>query len=126
MIEFDSYKQEAGIPIYLQLVNYIKRYVASGNAADGEELPSRRWISARLGINPNTVQKAFSLLELENIIVSKGGSGSVFTLPESKTKAIREEMLKSDIKRTVEVMKSSGLSFEEAVSIIKENWEAIE
>jgi len=60
MIEFDSYKQEAGIPIYLQLVNYIKRYVASGNAADGEELPSRRWLSARLGINPNTVQKALT------------------------------------------------------------------
>ncbi|MBR0417034.1 MAG: GntR family transcriptional regulator, partial [Firmicutes bacterium] len=68
MLDFENYKQEQGVPIYLQLVSFIKRAVASGSAEDGEELPSRRYLSARLGINPNTVQKAFAALELEGLV----------------------------------------------------------
>ena len=124
MIEFDSYKQEAGIPIYLQLANHVKRSIAAGAAKDGDELPSRRWLSARLGINPNTVQKAFSLLELEGIIVSRGGSGSVLTLSSEKKERIREELLRAELEKTVSALKSSGLSFEEAAAIMKEYWEA--
>ena len=123
MIEFDSYKQKQGVPIYLQLADYIKSYAASGAAEDGEELPSRRWLSARLGINPNTVQKVFSMLELEGIIVSKGGSGSAFTLSEEKIRALREEMLKKDLGKAVAAMKNAGLSLEDAVNVMKEYWE---
>ena len=126
MIEFDSYKQQTGVPIYLQIVNYIKRSVAAGSVKDGDELPSRRWLSARLGINPNTVQKAFSALELEGIIVSKGGSGSVFTLSEEKLKGIRAELLKEDLEKTVTGLKSSGLSLKEAVELMSKYWEVTE
>lgn len=123
MLEFDSYKQEKGVPIYLQLVDHIKRYAASGHAEDGEELPSRRWLSARLGINPNTVQKVFSILEREGIIVSRGGSGSVFTLNDEKVQELREELLKKDLGRIVSSMKASGLELEDAVRILKDHWE---
>lgn len=126
MIEFDSYKQQTGVPIYLQIVNYIKRSVAAGSVKDGDELPSRRWLSARLGINPNTVQKAFSALELEGLIVSKGGSGSVFTLSEEKLKSIRAELHKEDLEKTVTGLKSSGLSLKEAVELMIKYWEVTE
>lgn len=124
MLDFENYKQEQGVPIYLQLVSFIKRAVASGSAEDGEELPSRRYLSARLGINPNTVQKAFAALELEGLIVSRGGSGSVFTLSEEKIEEVREEMIREDLGRTVSAMKASGIDLEDAVKMMKEYWEA--
>ncbi len=124
MLDFDSYKQEKGIPIYLQLIGFIKRAIAAASVKDGEELPSRRYLSARLGINPNTVQKAFALLELEGLIVSRGGSGSVFTLPEEKIEEVKKELLKEDLEKTVSAMKRSGLNFEEAAALLKEYWEA--
>jgi GntR family transcriptional regulator len=124
MLDFENYKQEQGVPIYLQLIGFIKRAVASGSAADGEELPSRRYLSARLGINPNTVQKAFAALELEGLIVSRGGSGSVFTLSEEKIEEVKEEMIREDLGRTVSAMKASGIDLEDAVKMMKEYWEA--
>ncbi len=124
MLDFENYKQEQGVPIYLQLIGFIKRAVASGSAADGEELPSRRYLSARLGINPNTVQKAFAALELEGLIVSRGGSGSVFTLSEEKIEEVKEEMIREDLGRTVSAMKASGIDLDDAVKMMKEYWEA--
>ena len=123
MIEFESYKQDKESPIYLQLVNHIKSCIASGNAKDGEELPSRRWLSARLGINPNTVQKAFAVLELEGLIVSKGGSGSVFTISDETVKKLREELFKKELGKVITSMKTAGISLEDAVNILKEHWE---
>ena len=51
-----------------QIIRYIKRGAVAGTIRDGDELPSRRVLSALLGINPNTVQKAFHLLEEEQLI----------------------------------------------------------
>ena len=126
MLDFDSYKQEKGIPIYLQLVGYIKSCIASGTVCDGDELPSRRWLSARLAINPNTVQKAFAMLEEEGLIVSRGGSGSVFTLSEDKAERIRGELFEAEMKKLVRDMKKSGMAYEDAMELLKESWEAEE
>ena len=126
MLDFDSYKQEKGIPIYLQLIGYIKSCIASGTVCDGDELPSRRWLSARLAINPNTVQKAFAMLEEEDLIVSRGGSGSVFTLSEDKAERIRGELFEAEMKKLVRDMKKSAMAYEDAMELLKESWEAEE
>ena len=46
MIDFEGFVQTEGQPIYLQIMRYIKQGLASGIIADGEELPSRRALSA--------------------------------------------------------------------------------
>ena len=76
MILFDDFKASGGTPIYLQILSYIKRGIIAGTIRDGDELPSRRVLSARLGINPNTVQKAFRTLEDEGLIQSRSGAKS--------------------------------------------------
>ena len=53
MISFESFVLEDNVPIYLQIVGYIKRGIVAGTIADGAELPSRRMLSALLGVNPN-------------------------------------------------------------------------
>ena len=63
MISFDGFTIEDGSPIYLQIILYIKRCIIAGTIVDGDELPSRRVLSALLGVNPNTIQKAYRLLE---------------------------------------------------------------
>ena len=63
MISFDSFIPDKILPIYLQIILFIKRGIIGGTIKNGDELPSRRVLSALLGVNPNTVQKAFAPLE---------------------------------------------------------------
>ena len=67
MISFDTFRGTEGTPIYQQTLLFIKRGAVAGTIRDGDELPSRRMLSALLGINPNTVQKAFRMLEDEGL-----------------------------------------------------------
>ena len=76
MISFESFIMEDGRPIYLQIILFVKRGIIAGVIADGEELPSRRVLSALLGVNPNTVQKAYRMLEEEGLIQSHSGAKS--------------------------------------------------
>ena len=76
MISFQAFRQTDGTPIYLQILRYIQQGLAAGTVRDGDELPSRRVVSALLAVNPNTVQKAFRLLEDEGLVVSRAGAKS--------------------------------------------------
>ena len=74
MITFEGFRPEDGVPIYLQIIKYLKQGIVSGAVADGDELPSRRVLSATLGVNPNTVQKACRMLEEEGLAeLPRGG-----------------------------------------------------
>ena len=70
MLSFSHLSLADGVPIYQQILRYVKLGIAGGTIAHGEELPSRRVVSALLGVNPNTVQKAYRLLEEEGLILS--------------------------------------------------------
>ncbi|QNO14845.1 GntR family transcriptional regulator [Alkalicella caledoniensis] len=66
----------SGLPIYLQIVNQVKGSVAGGLLNPGEKLPSVRDLAITLAINPNTVSKAYSTLEIEGIIEIRKGMGT--------------------------------------------------
>ena len=80
MVSFDGFTLADGIPIYLQILLFLKRGAVAGTIRDGDELPSRRVLSALLGVNPNTVQKAYRLLEEEGLIASHSGAKSLMVL----------------------------------------------
>ncbi len=65
-----------GVPIYRQIVNQIKRQVASERLKAGDELPSIRHLAQQLLINPNTVARAYRELESAGILLSQRGSGT--------------------------------------------------
>ena len=123
MLTFDDVKTDGRLPVYQQILEYVKRGAAAGTIADGDELPSRRVLSARLGINPNTVQKAFALLEEAGLIASRAGSGSVMTLTPERVSELRAELLEDELRGTVRVLKQTGLSAGEAAELIKKYWE---
>ena len=67
---------ESDVPIFTQLVDNVKQGVLSGNLQPGAGLPSIRQLANDLGVNPNTVSKAYKLLERDKIIVGKGYRGT--------------------------------------------------
>lgn len=123
MISFDNFRMEDGSPIYLQIILYLKRGMVAGNIRNGDALPSRRNLSALLGVNPNTVQKAYHLLEEEGLILSQSGAKSVVALDEGKLLKIRTELLEGDIQSVVGALKQAGLSKEEALSLMDRYWD---
>ena len=72
MFQIDSMSR---IPIYEQIINQVESFVMSGLLKPGEQLPSVRSLSMDLTINPNTIQKAYSELDLRGIIFSVPGKG---------------------------------------------------
>ena len=123
MVTFENFAAEDGLPIYLQIIRYVKRGVAAGSIADGEELPSRRVLSARLGVNPNTVQKAYRLLEEEGLMTSHTGAKSQMVLTGEAIRRIRSELLEGDARALVTAMRQMGLTKEEAAALIDRYWE---
>lgn len=114
---------EDGTPIYLQILQFIKRGVIAGTVADGDDLPSRRFLSALLGVNPNTIQKAYRILEEEGLVQSRSGAKSVMVLDEEKIRRVRQDLLENDARSAVHAMRQMGLSKEEAVELIERYWE---
>ncbi len=123
MIDFDRFTIEDGSPIYLQIILYLKRGAVAKTVRDGDELPSRRVLSARLGVNPNTVQKAYHLLEEEGLIVSHAGAKSYVSLSPDRLARIREELLAQDARTVIAAMRQMGLDRAEALALIDKYWE---
>ena len=123
MISFENFNMEDGMPIYLQILLFVKRGIIAGVITDGEELPSRRVLSALLGVNPNTVQKAYRMLEEEGLIQSHSGAKSYVVLDEAVKERIRSELLESDAKSVISAMRQMGLTKEDAVALIEKYWE---
>lgn len=123
LISFDDFLMEDGVPIYLQIILWLKRGIASGQIKDGDEVPSRRMLSARLGVNPNTVQKAYRLLEEEGLLVSQSGAKSIMSLTEEKRAAVKEALLRSDVRGLVSALAQLGLSKNEVLALVEQYWE---
>ncbi|MBR4982586.1 MAG: GntR family transcriptional regulator [Lachnospiraceae bacterium] len=124
MISFEYFEMENGIPIYLQILLYIKRGIVAGIIKDNDELPSRRVLSALLGVNPNTVQKAYRMLEEEGYIQSRSGAKSYMVLSEEKIEATRRQLIEEEARSLVERFHMMGLEKEEVLSLVEKYWEA--
>ena len=122
MISFEELILSGNLPIYLQIILYVKRGMAAGTIQNGDEMPSRRVLSALLGVNPNTIQKAYRMLEEEGLICSHAGAKSYASVTEAQMTQIRRDLLENEVRTLVESMKQMGVTKEEAVSIIENLW----
>ena len=126
LVTFENFAAEDGLPIYLQIIRYVKRGVAAGSIADGEELPSRRVLSARLGVNPNTVQKAYRTLEEEGVIASRSGAKSEVTLTPETVEAVRRQLLEQEAGSLVRALRQAGLDKAAALALLERLWDETE
>lgn len=70
-------------PIYEQMVEKLERLIVSGGLEQGSKMPSVRSLAVDLAVNPNTVQRAYTLLEQEGYLYTITGRGS-FVAPEQE------------------------------------------
>lgn len=91
----------SGEPIYRQLVEQVRRLVAGGQLAAGDELPSVRDTAQALAVNPMTVSKAYSQLEAAGVLERRRGVGMVVAAQHTRaqTKTERAELLRPILER---------------------------
>jgi GntR family transcriptional regulator len=83
---------KSGVPIYRQIMDQIRHGIASARLRPGEQLPTVRALAVELAVNPNTVIKAYSLLEQQGVITSEQGSGTfVAEVPKGNLSAAERE-----------------------------------
>jgi len=93
MIEF-KLDIKSGVPFYRQIVDQIRYGIASGHLLPGEQLPTVRDLAVRLEINPNTIRKAYSELEILGILDTQQGTGTFIAHKEIEiTESERDRML---------------------------------
>ena len=110
----------------MQIIKYLKQGVVSGAVADGDELPSRRVLSALLGLNPNTVQKACRMLEEEGLLVSYAGAKSCVRVTPELRERVRAELIRSDAVAAASAFRRMGVPLEEAIELVKRAYEEAE
>ncbi|WP_242846319.1 GntR family transcriptional regulator [Anaeromassilibacillus senegalensis] len=117
-----SLDYKSRLPIYEQLYKNITRMAALGAAEENEQLPSVRALAQELGVNPNTVQKAYQLLERDGIIYSVPGKGS-FISENINALSQQKEMAAQKLRDAAKSALDCGMPREEAVRHVENVYE---
>ncbi len=104
-----SYSFNNELPIYLQLIDIYKQKFVREELSDGDQLPSVRDVALLYGVNPNTVQKAFSELDRDGFTKSERTTGRFVTLTQERRRALQEEMAKQYLEDFLEKMRALGI-----------------
>jgi GntR family transcriptional regulator len=110
----------SGVPLYLQLIEQIKRAVALGALAPGEQLPTVKALALDLTVNPNTVARVYRELERDGVIDTSPGRGSFVRSGNAGAQARRamSDVARAAFEVAVREAKSLGLSREETQELM--------
>lgn len=112
---------EGKLPIYEQLCSGISGMISSGALKPDERLPAVREIAKQLGINPNTVQKAYAQLESAGLIYTIPAKGSYVSSGGDFAKALRREALEK-ARNALEEARKNGVTIDDLRGIAAEVW----
>lgn len=107
-------------PIYVQIVEQVGEAIAKGQIATGDKLPAVRKLAAEIVINPNTVARAYTILEQSGLVTTKTGSGTFVADPKLRSKDATDvnilcERMDTLIARSLNL----GLEPEDIISMFK-------
>ena len=110
---------KSGVPICDQIVNGFIRMKALGLSKGGDQLPSVRQLALELCVNPNTIQKAYQMLESAGVIYSVKGKGSFFSDDAAADMAVIKAA-KKDFRAAVRSAVELGMTKTELKEIVEE------
>ncbi|HEX2938087.1 MAG TPA: GntR family transcriptional regulator [Ruminiclostridium sp.] len=113
-IEFSS-----ASPIYIQIIGEIKREIVSGERQPGSKVETVRDMAQEMGVNPNTVQRAFAQLEREGLMYTERTTGRFITSDVDLIKKVKEESVVSSIAEFVGLMQKSGFSKDDILRLVQ-------
>lgn len=108
------------MPIYEQLVEKIESFIFQGVFKADEQLPSVRQLAMDLSINPNTIQKAYSMLDAKGMTYSVKGRGIFVSSDYQKAKDTRIQVIKEDILDLTKQAESLGVTRTQVINWIDE------
>lgn len=113
-------KFEDNTPIYVQIMNYIKRKIITQEFKEGDKLPSVRELAEEIKVNPNTVQRAYQELEREEVAYTQRGMGRYITEDENKIVTLKKQMAQEIINNFIDGMAKLGYNSNEMLEILHE------
>ena len=112
---------ESDRPIYIQLVEKMKIAIISGKYKPGDRLPSVRDFAIEIKANPNTVQRAYSELEENGLVITQRTNGKFVTEDRNLIKKMREEIAKQNLEKFIDNMTQLGFTQDEIREYLKLN-----
>ena len=106
-------------PLYLQIMDEIRRAIVVGKLNPEDPLPSVRDLASDLAINPRTVSQAYQELEREEVVYVKRGQGT-FVAPIKKNSRERQSLARGVAKRALIEARRSGLHVDELIETLRE------
>ena len=106
-------------PIYMQIMELIKKQMISREFMPGEKLPSVRDMSKQLEVNPNTVQRAYLEMEREMLVYTKRGQGTFIVDEPEVVLKLRQDMVLDRVATFVREMEEFGFSHDELLKVIE-------
>lgn len=117
-IKFDN-----NIPIFIQIVDYLKTYIISGKIGLGKQIPSVRDLAKMFKVNPNTIQKALIELEEERLIFTESTNGKYVTKDKMVIDNFKENYAKKTANEYFLNMQKIGFDKDSAIKYINERIE---
>jgi GntR family transcriptional regulator len=115
---------QSGTPIYRQLIDQVRRMVASGQLAAGAALPSVRELAIEHAVNPMTISKAYSLLETEGVLERQRGKPMTVAAQDrvQAPRAQRLQQLEAQIDHLVLSARQLELTQEDLAKALRKKW----
>lgn len=110
-------------PVYIQIAERITVSVLSGEYKPGAQIPSVRQLALEAAVNPNTVQHAFSDLENNGVIISRGTLGRFVTEDTAIIDSCRKKQAELTVDEFVEKIQKLSVSRDEIIAMIGEKME---
>jgi GntR family transcriptional regulator len=93
--------QKSGVPFYKQLILQVEMAIADGRLTQGDQLPTVRSLAVTLSINPNTVARAYSQLEVRGIVTTQQGTGTFVSDLKIQHSEVERERVLAELTRNV-------------------------
>lgn len=106
------------LPIYEQLVQYFKQSFVNGTYQAGGILPSRRELAQQMNINPNTVQRAYKMMEEEGLIMTEANVTSRLTEDAERLAALRLELVEEAVENFCQSVLPLGIERQELLRLL--------
>jgi GntR family transcriptional regulator len=116
MIEFHL-DRTSGVATYLQLVHQVKQALRLGLLGPGDQLPTAKEVVGQLGINPNTVLKAYRDLEREGLVAPRPGQGTFVQQSLASPSLAGTERLQRALAGWVRDARAAGLTAEDMTAL---------
>ncbi|MCJ7689076.1 MAG: GntR family transcriptional regulator [Clostridiaceae bacterium] len=106
------------MPIYLQIMDLIKKDIVTCKLKCGDKLPSVREMATNLKVNPNTLQRSYQELERLEIVYTQRGMGTFVSDDITMVNTLKLEMAQKIVDSFISQMKSLGFSENEIINSI--------